>query len=208
MERSKKKQQMICRILESAKKEFGRYDYQAASLNRICDDAGISKGIIYHYFENKDALYLKCVELCFCHIAEAARESMAGQKELRDAAGLYIKSRAVYFKEHPTEREIFFHALLRTPPKLKGAVDELKRTFDGETLLLFQKLLENSRMNHAISVGEALSFLKIQLDMFHQYFQLETAEKPMKEAIEEYERQVGVWLEILFNGLMEKEETK
>ena len=44
--------------------------------------------------------------------------------------------------------------------------------------------------------------------MFYQYFQMETAEKPMQDAIVEYERQVELWLDILLNGLMEKEETK
>lgn len=208
MERLKKNEQMIGRILDSAQKEFARCDYQTASLNRICEDADISKGIIYHYFENKDALYLKCVELCFCHVAEAVHYSEAKQCDLRDAIRQYMKNRAVYFEEHPQEREIFFHAILRTPPALKGAIDGLKRKLDGQTLSLFRGLLEKSRINRNLSTEDALTFLRVQLDMFYQYFQMETAEKPMQDAIVEYERQVELWLDILLNGLMEKEETK
>ena len=45
------------RILLAAMEEFGEKGYAAASLNNICA-AGIPKGLLYHNYENKDALYL------------------------------------------------------------------------------------------------------------------------------------------------------
>ena len=40
--------------MSSAIKEFGRYSFAEASLNNICKEGNISKGIIYHYFKDKD----------------------------------------------------------------------------------------------------------------------------------------------------------
>lgn len=40
-------------ILEAAAKEFGTHGYSKASLNRILEEAGISKGAAYYYFEDK-----------------------------------------------------------------------------------------------------------------------------------------------------------
>ena len=38
-------------------KEFSRNTFQKASTNKIVKDAGISKGLLFHYFSNKDKLY-------------------------------------------------------------------------------------------------------------------------------------------------------
>ena len=45
------------RILEAAAKEFATYGYENASLNRMLEEAGISKGAAYYYFDDKADLY-------------------------------------------------------------------------------------------------------------------------------------------------------
>ncbi|MBC8317124.1 MAG: TetR/AcrR family transcriptional regulator [Desulfobulbaceae bacterium] len=44
-------------VLQSAVREFARLGYQKASLNTIVRDASISKGSLYQYFQNKEALF-------------------------------------------------------------------------------------------------------------------------------------------------------
>lgn len=41
------------RILNAALKEFAQKGYQNASTNEIVKEAGISKGLLFHYFNNK-----------------------------------------------------------------------------------------------------------------------------------------------------------
>ena len=36
--------------------------FDGATVNQICQKHGISKGLIYHNFESKEKLYLRCVE--------------------------------------------------------------------------------------------------------------------------------------------------
>jgi AcrR family transcriptional regulator len=43
-------------ILSAARKEIARAGYEGASLNRILDEAGLSKGAFYYYFDDKDDL--------------------------------------------------------------------------------------------------------------------------------------------------------
>ena len=49
------------RILDAAMREFADKGYEGASLNTVCAENGISKGIIYHHFRDKSELYLLCV---------------------------------------------------------------------------------------------------------------------------------------------------
>ncbi|MEH7436126.1 TetR/AcrR family transcriptional regulator [Neobacillus drentensis] len=55
------------RIINAAIKEFAQKGYSNASTNEIVKEAGISKGLLFHYFQNKKQLFLflfdSCVEL-------------------------------------------------------------------------------------------------------------------------------------------------
>ncbi len=46
------------RILEAALKNFSESGYDAASVDDICAEAGVSKGAFYHHFPSKQAVFL------------------------------------------------------------------------------------------------------------------------------------------------------
>ncbi len=50
------------RIINSAIDEFAKYSYEKASTNNIVFNAGISKGLLFHYFGSKKELYDTLVE--------------------------------------------------------------------------------------------------------------------------------------------------
>jgi AcrR family transcriptional regulator len=50
------------RLLTVAAREFGLHGYEAASMNRILDEAGIGKSSAYYYFEDKADLFSAVVE--------------------------------------------------------------------------------------------------------------------------------------------------
>ncbi len=49
------------RIINSAIEEFSLYPFEKASTNNIVKNAGISKGLLFHYFNSKKDLYEKLV---------------------------------------------------------------------------------------------------------------------------------------------------
>jgi AcrR family transcriptional regulator len=53
------------RILQVAREEFTEHGYAKASLNRIIERSGISKGSMYYYFHDKGALYTAVLEHAF-----------------------------------------------------------------------------------------------------------------------------------------------
>jgi len=50
------------RIIDSAIKLFSARGFNAASVDDICEEAGISKGAFYHHFETKQALFLALLD--------------------------------------------------------------------------------------------------------------------------------------------------
>ena len=104
MKREEKNALSQQRILEAAMEEFSRKGYEGASLSTVCTEKGSSKGIIYHYYRDKDALYLRCVQQCFDALTAElwqAAQVLAGpvEQRLRD----YFDARLRFFAGHPLE---------------------------------------------------------------------------------------------------------
>jgi len=50
------------KIMEAAVKLFSKRGYNKASVDEICEEAGISKGAFYHHFKSKQALFLALLD--------------------------------------------------------------------------------------------------------------------------------------------------
>ena len=46
-------------ILDAARRCFARYGYEGATVARLEEETGLSRGAIFNYFENKDALFVE-----------------------------------------------------------------------------------------------------------------------------------------------------
>jgi AcrR family transcriptional regulator len=64
------------RILEAAGREFAARGYENASLNRILEEAGISKGAAYYYFEDKADLIATVIHHHWLEAATGLHESL------------------------------------------------------------------------------------------------------------------------------------
>src|ERR1700744_2645602 len=59
--RRRRKAERPQEILEAAFLEFSRDGYATTTLDRIAERAGVTKGTIYVYFENKEQLFISMV---------------------------------------------------------------------------------------------------------------------------------------------------
>ena len=59
------------RILNAAAQEFAIHGYETASLNKILEAAGISKGAAYYYFDDKEDLHNTTLHYCLQELAAA-----------------------------------------------------------------------------------------------------------------------------------------
>jgi AcrR family transcriptional regulator len=76
-------------ILDVAGEVFSEEGYAAASMSDIASRLGGSKGTLYNYFRNKEALFAAHVEAeCQCRVALAFEQPMAGDEPLEALTGL------------------------------------------------------------------------------------------------------------------------
>lgn len=72
------------KLLATAKEVFLRDGYAAASLEKIADTAGFSKGAVYSNFRNKDELCLAVIDAVRTERATSLGEAIAGSMSLPD----------------------------------------------------------------------------------------------------------------------------
>lgn len=58
------------RIIDAALKEFREKGFDQASTNQIVKEAGIGKGMLFYYFNNKKELYSYLIEYCLENVEE------------------------------------------------------------------------------------------------------------------------------------------
>lgn len=150
------------RIGESALEEFAQYGYAAGSVNGICSRGNISKGILYHYFQDKDAIYLQCVQDCFDKLATFLRRRQ--EHEALTLEG-YAEARQAFFQENPLHHRLFCDAVILPPPHLKEAILQRKAKLDEVNESLLRGVLSRERLRSDISLDQAVFFYRIYANM-------------------------------------------
>jgi len=62
------------KLLTAARLEFARHGLAGARVDEIAERAGVNKQLVYHYFGDKDALYLAVLEWVYADIREQERQ--------------------------------------------------------------------------------------------------------------------------------------
>jgi AcrR family transcriptional regulator len=129
-------------ILDSAVALFTTKGYQATRMEDVAKRAGISKGLTYFYYKNKEDLFMALSKKAFDQFKEEFREVLRskgknGMEMLTDLVGKIIN----FSKEQP----VYYHAVLNFLDVLKKYNDQaLRRGIDPMILdsIHFHKLLE------------------------------------------------------------------
>lgn len=198
------------RILDAAMEEFSLKGYEGASLSVICVEKGISKGIIYHYFKDKDELYLLCVKSCFdaitIYLQEiAASLSGSAQERLQD----YFDARLRFFAEHPLYLGIFADAAFNPTANLLPEIEKCRQDFDSLNISVLTELLMNEPVREGLSVKAIVEDFRMYMDYFNLHFKTAfCTESPINDILREHEERCHRQLDILLYGVIGENNTK
>ncbi|HST85086.1 MAG TPA: TetR/AcrR family transcriptional regulator [Kineosporiaceae bacterium] len=131
-------------ILDVASAEFGEHGYAGASIARIAERAGISKPLIYSYFDSKEGLFLAAVERAGTVIADEIERIAHGSSEGLVRALETLQGIFTILEPQPYIWKLFFdESAPRTGPiaaAIGGYRERITKTADqGVTVLLHQQ---------------------------------------------------------------------
>lgn len=108
MPRSERERQ----ILDAAVDEFGLHRYANCSIPRIAEAVGVSKAMIYSYFDSKDGLYLACLDRAGTALVEKVEAVQSGptfERALRTMRAIFTT-----LEPRPLDWQVLFDPTL--PP--------------------------------------------------------------------------------------------
>lgn len=205
MKREEKNHITKRRILDSALSEFSAKGYGASSINTICAAQNVSKGIVYHYFETKDALFLACVEECFQLLTEYIRVHMREQGSRENGMEDYFAIRTRFFHMHPVYQRIFCEAVISPPAHLREEIQKRKHEFDVLNIQILEQLLMPFTLRSGISKNEVIETFRLFQDFINIRYQMTDGAEQKFEAREE---KCCKALNILLYGVIERKETE
>ena len=192
-EKSKKSRE---HILSHAFAEFAAQGYQGASINAICSAGQISKGLLYHYYADKDALYLVCVERCFGELTACLLRHLNAETVTPDQ---YFDVRLAFFREHPLHQRLFCDAVVHPQPHLKEQLSACRADFDSLNETMLTAILEKEHLAEGIGIRDAVWQLRLLEDFISAY--LKTSEQALRQP-EEYDRLCRQTLHAMLYGLI------
>lgn len=143
-------------ILMTALQAFAEKGFRSASMSYIAKEAGISKGLSYHYFGSKEEILLGILDLLFSvsEDLESHLEGLAGKEKLRRVIELTFH----YFQSN-TEIVRFMTALALQPDVMHLVKDKLKvqkeKNLD-DYAKLFEELGYSDPLTEAYAFGALL----------------------------------------------------
>ena len=203
MKREKKNLQSRQRIFEGALKEFSAKSYAEASLNNICNDNDISKGIIYHHFKDKDELYLLCVKECFDALTAYLSDVIKTLNEVvEEHLRGYFDARLRFFSENPLYLKLFCNAIINPPVHLLNAISEIKSDFDTLNISVLKALLERVSLRPGVTVSEVVEDFRTYQDFFNARYLSIQQGSSAESILHDHEERCHRQLKMLLYGVI------
>lgn len=204
MKRDEKNMQSRQKIIDSARIEFAEHSYSEASLNTICSAGNISKGIIYHYFKDKDGLYLVCIQECFDALtAHLSAVEIAYDTGIDLCLQQYFGTRTAFFAQNPIYLKLFCSAVMTPPQHLISNIAEIKAEFDALNISILTRLLSEVKLRTDMTIAEAVNSFRDYQDFINTRYPFPSGGEVLPQ---EHERWCIRSMSILLYGLVEREE--
>ncbi|MFZ7101743.1 MAG: TetR/AcrR family transcriptional regulator [Peptococcaceae bacterium] len=209
---SEEKRNLIIRI---SMEEFVRNGYYKALTDTITSRAGISKGILFHYFKNKKGLFLYLTEHTRDMLERKSRLAMEKLREEdyfeRIKKMMMIKYRIAL--DYPLETEFATKALLMPPAEVSEEIAALNKKYMArykeksmQDFLYDKKLLEKLPLRMAPEkVIEVSAFILEQLGA--KYFEKYKVQGA-NESFQEFIAEMDFFNNIIKYGVLEQDKPR
>lgn len=157
------------RILNAAMKEFASKGYGNASTNEIVKEAEISKGLLFHYFQNKKQLFLYIYDYCLDISIKEVYEQVNFEE-----TDLFAKIRQLQViklevsERHPEFFSFFEVAYLETSAEIKPELDQRNTELLTSSVSKLFQHIDTTKFKDGVDVSKVINIVLWTLEGFGQ----------------------------------------
>jgi TetR/AcrR family transcriptional regulator len=148
------------RIINAAIKEFAQKGYDNASTNEMVKEAGISKGLLFHYFKNKKQLFFFLFDYCYNLVADEFYKKV----DLTERDFFKRIRQAVLIKmdlqqQYPDILTFIQEAFMQDSPEIKDEFDKKKLELNAINIGIIYDGIDLSKFRDDVDVQKILKVI-------------------------------------------------
>lgn len=140
-------------IINGALKIFSESSYAQTSTLAIAQEAGISKGLLFHYFKNKKELYLFLYEYCITNLLQEMEENK--NHEEHDFFEIILQSQNLKCKMMKKYRYIYAYILrvyLEVDEEITSEIATFSKPFVEENFRNFFERIDAKKFREGVDI--------------------------------------------------------
>jgi len=180
------------RILNAAIKVFALNGYRKASTDVIVKEAGISKGLLFHYFSNKLSLYEYIIDYSVKYMNFEFTSSVnKHEKDFFELQMMMEQAKIRVMKLYPYMQQFLASLKYETDPVAKEVIGENAYALESMLNVIY-KQADTSKFQEYVVVPKVVDIIRWMSDSFLRERQVE-GENNSEELVEEF----GKYLKML-----------
>lgn len=153
------------RILDATIEEFAINGYDKASTNSIVKKAGISKGILFHYFESKKKLFLYIFDYCMSNLIDKYYSVKEIEPKDIFERFMWINIRKIkIMNEEPLMNKLVFSAISNMPESLKQELTERYNSYYTKYIPEIFRDIDTSKFRKDMDKQKAIELIMICME--------------------------------------------
>lgn len=192
-------------ILSAALTEFAEHGYLNASTNRIVKAAGISKGLLFHYFDSKKKLFLYVLDHTINHLMQKmSTYAVQLSGDFFEQLGQYSMIKMRLGIEEPEMYHILYDVYVNLPDDIKEDLMERYGQILSDTRKDFVMTMDETKLRDGITRETAVNLIIDFLDGYYQrnieYFKTKTPDE-LLTSFDDLKNDMMRYLDIIKKGL-------
>jgi TetR/AcrR family transcriptional regulator len=154
------------RLLQSALSLFAQKGYEGTSIREIIEGAGVTRPVLYYYFENKEDLFRRIVESKFNELTKRIADIKDNFFESLGRLKAIMRTTFALAEESPEAVRLILQVFFAPPqygPKLKGA--DLGR----QRFRLIEEIMREALDKHELTGGDSRALTLVFLGIMDMH---------------------------------------
>ena len=192
------------KILDVCIHEFADKGYDKASTNTIIKEAGISKGILFHYFKNKKNLFLYILDHCILEmITEYKKYPLTETRDIFQRLSELAVIKLKITQARPHIIKLFMEGLTKSPQDLRSEIEKKYLQVSKDIMPMFFEDIDYSDFRSGVEPSKAIQVIMLFLGALGEKY-LNDFKGKEQELFQNYDKvmeEYKEYLEILKYGM-------
>ena len=168
-------------ILETGIDEFAKSGLDRANINTIAKEAGVSVGVIYKYYGDKDGFFLACVRHSLSALDKVLQDAVSCETDVLSGIRSVIRSLIEHARAHPSHNAMYNEISAGScKPYARALAQEIERPSAGAYTALISQAQAAGRVDAELSPAMFAFFIDNLLMMLQFSYSCDYYRERMK----------------------------